>query len=301
MLKKPLHYWSFASMTLTGSALKRRTNVFNDGNLRVRAEVHPERAGGRVTCFEKGKSKEANIMADIKKTCPKCGRVTTISEYVSVEYITCAGCGEQVSTGKEGSELSELKKKPMRGEPPSPPSRKRKFKRSRGATPPPLALSSDLPATPKRKKQPKQKTPRAKKGAKAFLWQTGAFLLVGALLIGMQYFSGNREVMNWYTLLRWGIIPLIWIFSVLAAFQESRVQGFLCLVLPPYLIFYMLGQSDNYGVRGAFAALMVSLAAEMYFIPEQSVVTNTNEAVSNFVNGGQKMIKHAGESDIQKY
>jgi hypothetical protein len=59
---------------------------------------------------------------------------------------------------------------------------------------------------------------------------------------------------------------------ILVAFDDGLLQGFLCLLVPFYIVYYAFTRLESLPLRGAFLAVYVWLLAELYFLPRHSFI-----------------------------
>ncbi len=234
-------------------------------------------------------------MADKDMRCPLCGAGFKISEYVSAESVPCPECRQPVSLaeGQRARSALKLKTSPSSSPPPLPPPPEPKQKKSRLKkrdvhTPPtrePVATPANRPRA-----EEAPRTPR-------IIWGWIVFIVVSAAWIGLQYFSVKEgDIPDHYYWARLVVLPAVLLWVLIDAFQESYLPGILCIVLPPYLLYYALSRADSYLLRGAFSACLVMVLAEMYFIPEEAVITHGQAMVDSIIRGGANFIQRAGES-----
>ena len=104
-----------------------------------------------------------------------------------------------------------------------------------------------------------------------------------------------------YKWVRLGIVPVVWIWTMVLAFREGYLPGFLCLLLPPYLLYYAFSRVESYPLRGTFFAVVLALGAEVYFMPDNAWALMAQDWTRRLADGGQGLIKDAGESPVYKY
>lgn len=218
-------------------------------------------------------------MADIKRTCTKCGMAVTVSEYAE-ERLPCPHCGMALG-GKAPLKL--------------------------GVVPPPLAIPETRPCLPP-PPAPAVLTVAQHRAARAHgrapagrqLWWRG---LVGwiffagllAALLAWQW-QGQRDAhyLQAYLTARWGLVAVAWLAVLVAAFRDTWLQGVLCLCVPPYTFYYALNRLDYFTVRALYFAVVLALAAEFYFMPGTTLVGTVQTQINTWVVAIRELIERAG-------
>lgn len=228
-------------------------------------------------------------MADISVQCSECGRATVVSEFAAPETLRCPGCGRPLPLPppKTSSELT------LR------PSEERSKKTLSGTV-----LDNNLLARAVAARETesvlaevhKARTP-VKKMSGFGLWL--ALLVVGGGLVGWQY-AVARDLGPEF--LRRGYVTgrnLLATFSALpvlvVAFYDGLTQGLLCLLLPFYIVYYVVVRMEFNVLRGMFLGLCVGLAVETRLLPQQSLLAAAQSGFDNFVISVTRLIHRAGE------
>ncbi len=230
-------------------------------------------------------------MADITVNCPACNHACKVSEYVSAESIPCPSCGMPVPipTTAPPSEASiqstlRLKKTFEKGlveKKEEPTVRKKEIKRS-----------SSMEKVHQTKEKARGPNPA---------WGVLMLLVCGGGMFYLLYSMGQHpEYMQYYKWMRNGIGAIALGLLYLTAFQESHVQGFLTLLVPPYGLYYVYVRADSYAVRAMFTALLIAVAAEYKYMRDDSLITHANDGWQNFIQGGEDLID-AANKDVEKF
>lgn len=244
-------------------------------------------------------------MADVKLECPNCGAFFQISEYVDSKHIQCPQCNESLEVATARVQENRLQVRRDRfgsgsetTTPPAPasaekaPEERRGKKKKKKKNEPAHASSETPPVKPF--KDPYQKTaPKRWHGLLAFVSLFG-------ILFSLLYF-GNQGVIDegYYYFVRVFLYPSISCAVIFAAFSEGYLPGALCLFLPPYLVYYAVSRTDAYSIRGAFTAILIVLACEIFIEPDRSVVKIAENSIQSVINAGTGAIDRAGNSGVE--
>lgn len=234
-------------------------------------------------------------MPDILIQCPECSREYKVSEYASVDSMTCITCGAQLARPAEAPQC-ESDRLRLKGHmtPPSLPGVG--LAPALPDVPDALAIAGgpvvcaaphvDVHLTDDVKDPPRWLAP-----------------LVGALvlgvLIGFQYFSSQLEsYFTYYVWLRNGLALAGYGLVVLLAFQDHWGPGFLCLLIPPYSFMYTASSVESGILRGVFFGMVLVFAAEVYFLPDHAALLSAGEMVGGLIQNVDGLILKASESPI---
>jgi hypothetical protein len=133
------------------------------------------------------------------------------------------------------------------------------------------------------------------------VWGWVAFLAVAGILVGMQSLAkGSPEITRNYVWVRAIAGGLIYLLIVILAYEDGLLHGFLCLFLPPYAVYYALARTEYYFLKGAFTALVVVVAAELYLLPQCSALNSMQDALTRGIEHGEYLIQWAGDSPTFK-
>lgn len=213
-------------------------------------------------------------MGDIGLKCTACGREFKVSEFIAQEQVSCPGCAAPVPVVRPESNQPRLQlKEEMQPVEPEKARAEPAPKDSRGlAEGEGQRLLEEIHRTP-----PPSRIP-------AWLATWVGFLVVGGVLIGLQYLLREGYPQgSYYLQVRNSVGILIYLLTLLAAFNDSSMQGLLCLVVPPYLVYYVLVRTESRLLRGAFVALLLALGTELYFLPRDSLLAQLQKAFNEFV------------------
>ncbi len=229
-------------------------------------------------------------MADITLICSGCGKQVTVSEYVEATS-PCPGCG--LPLDKNG---------PRAASPLSVPQEKPQLASMLGRDSLVTAGHVEAPA-PAFDPAVQTVAARRKRGqnySEFKMWLNYIFswlfflTLLGGLLYWQWQGQGDARIMGVYKATRWWLTGGAWLAVLIPAFQESWVQGVLNLLIPPYSIYYALNRLDHFYLRGFYVAVLLTLAAEFYFLPNQTVLHIAQDNIAQWTAGVRQQISHAG-------
>ena len=128
-------------------------------------------------------------------------------------------------------------------------------------------------------------TEEAKERAvKGRIHEIASFLAVGAPIatfLYLQHLNPDPSIQAYLELRVW-IIPAAWLIIVYEGWKNTNLSGVLCALLPPYWIYFLVAEVDNRIMRGSVSAIVVILALETFYIPDEA-----------WLNGRQKQFDAA--------
>jgi hypothetical protein len=218
-------------------------------------------------------------MPDITIVCKECGREHKISEYAKIEKMNCAGCSQPLEMPRKAAAQAGIS---VRQGPPKVPDKM--------PDAPKVVVESDTVSTSKvhDKEVELSKPP---------LWQAvvcfGAVAgIMGYFLMHWQQYQGYLQYYLWArNILALGTIVLI----LVIAYHDAIGHGAVCLVFPPYMLWYAWTRLESYALRGLFFGIIAVLAAEVYYMPEYSVGLKIQEIAGNLVTTVDGLIERAAE------
>lgn len=232
-------------------------------------------------------------MADIVLKCVACGRENKVSEYASSETLVCASCHHLL-------EMPELEKKSGRlqmrrlekqdadtltGEVRNNVADEKIRRESAVAA---AAVLSDVHKVHEKAKHPH------------VFWSYVTFLLVCGTLVGLQYILKQRpDLMETYEWARISFSAIAAVLLLVVAFQESTLQGLLCLFVLPYAIYYAAVRLESYWIQGIFMGVIIALCSELYFMPREAVITRAQINTEIFIRDvGQNIDRLSEKPDM---
>ncbi len=221
-------------------------------------------------------------VADIVIKCAACGTENKVSEYASAEMLVCIGCHHSLQLPEPVKNPGRLKMRKIEthqadrltGQVADRSADEKIRIESAAAS---AAVLGDV-----HKVRETVKRPHA-------FWSYLTFLIVCGTLVGLQYMMKERpDLMQTYQWARLGFGVLGAVLLLIVAFQDSTLQGLLCLFVFPYTLYYAAVRLEIYWIQGIFVGVVIALCAEMYFIPGQAFITRAQVESAKFVeNVGQ--------------
>lgn len=228
-------------------------------------------------------------MADITIVCPTCDTKCTLSEYAVPENLTCRVCGAALRKPVSESAFKlRVKKDGMA---------------TRASEKPDLVLTDVTTAVqpPPSTIGDAHKVRGHKPKHQKMVWGWLLFVVLGSLWIGAQiYVSQNPAYLSWYLWGRTGLLCVVMLIVLIVAFDDSYAQGFLCLMVPAYILYYATSRVESALLRGAFLAVVVSLGAELHFIKTESFVVISQRNINRFIDSVGQMINDAGAKPVDR-
>lgn len=222
-------------------------------------------------------------MADIVLRCAACGKENKVSEYASAETLVCAACHHALEIPEPEKKVSKLQMRRIEGETLTGAAKsdagEDKIRRASAVAS--AAILGDV-----HKARETVKRPHA-------FWSYLAFLIVCGSLVGLQYMLRQRpDLMATYEWVRIGFSAIGVVLLLIVAFEDSTIQGLLCLFILPYAIYYAAIRLEVYWIQGIFMGVIAGLCTELYFMPSDAFLTKAQIQAQIFVtNVGQGIDK----------
>ncbi len=234
-------------------------------------------------------------MADIKIVCSACETENTFSEYARPESRVCRECGQSLTT--EGAvERKKLSLRSMSSEDGEKVTLRGAEKGAK-EKPRPSDHSEESTTAPHKKDATRVRL----KSPSSFILGLLVFILLTALLVGLQYFGQtDAELREIYSLVRLVALALAYLAVLIDAFREGQVPGFLALLFPPYLIYYAIAKLDSFWRQGVFFAVIVMLGAELHFMKDDAAVIHFNKFIKSKIDYVSDQLDKAGKSSAPK-
>lgn len=219
-------------------------------------------------------------MADLQVVCPSCSTSNLFSEYSEPAARVCRQCRQVLgqSTGE-----------PAMGEAAAP-QEKLKFQIA------PQRAKSGAPDIPTAGRSVPVYSASKVRGSSPVLGIL-VFLALSALLIAPQAGFLPKAMPN-YLLARYGVVAVAFLLVVAEAFRLSVFAGFFCLLLPPYTVFFAGARVESHWRRGVFFAMVAMMAAELYFIPSDAMLSKWGAWVNQRIDAVGQGIQRAGDAPI---
>jgi hypothetical protein len=212
-------------------------------------------------------------MPDLTITCPDCGKVLTISEFVDESGLKCRGCGRALSR----PEPVALKPKPRLSV--ATPSRDDQVEDEE--QPSELSSSGLWPGT---RKLTAADT-RARVVHHRYAW--ALFVVLGGLLAYGRYGGGfgpsQMAMQHELSLIGLGVLHLL---VILKAFEDSVFQGILCLLVPFYTLYYIFFVTDAVYLRALIGAMLICIGQDGAVQLQQGLMRFSDMVQSWIASGG---------------
>jgi len=231
-------------------------------------------------------------MVDVRVLCTKCSAQNIFSEYAEKSVIVCRECG---------SSLEGLAPMPDRrvSEGLAPIPDRRVSKSALNFKTPPLHSSSPAQDVPVASRGTSSTDLRKTRGSRRWVGVL-VFLVLATILVGAQWkLSVYSDIEPLYMPGRYAVVGLVFFMILMEAFRDGTTVGILCLLLPFYIIYYAITRIESYWRQGVFLAVVVMLGAEMYFLPEQSMLSHLREWATVQVERVGQSIHRAGDAPIE--
>jgi len=227
-------------------------------------------------------------MSDVVAKCLRCGNEARVSEYVSIESMTCPNCGSGLSldksTSRPAKSLTVLREKPTSAN--TPPSGKTPSStHSNSSTPESEVVAAKNPKYHRRRgDRKKRRVGRFQVSDYMLSWIL--FIILAPILYELRYgefFSGQN--LEDVTTCGIGAFFLFYAVIVVEALREEVLDGILALFLPPYALYYLFFKSNSFFLRAILAAIAVGFCQDIVVL----VGTQTADwydIVTRWVGGG---------------
>lgn len=231
-------------------------------------------------------------MADVTLICAACGKNVKVSEFVEGP-VTCPQCGQPLKKIEHTPPPAQLR--------PQLASMAGRASLVSPEIPPELPTAAAHPlGVPSRRRDHEAVRIRTERYLRLhYLFAWFLFVVLLALLLAWQWQGlQNPHLLNAYLAARWWLALFAWLIVVLPAFLDSWLQGVLCLLVPPYSVYFALNRMDVFQLRAIFFAVVLALAAEYYFLPDRVLFNIVQEQMATWVVDVRSLIQHAGSSSV---
>ena len=221
-------------------------------------------------------------MADVIIKCVACGRENKVSEYAAADTLICVGCHHGLELPEPEKVSGKLQMRKIENHEATSLSGKTTDNTADEKIRRESAVTSSAVLGEVHKVRETVKKPHA-------FWSYLTFLIVCGSLIGLQYMMKQRpDLMQTYDWARIAFSVIGFVLLLVVAFQDSTIQGLLCLFILPYAIYYAAVRLEIYWIQGIFMGVIIALCAELYFMPNQAFITHAQAQSAKFVeNVGQ--------------
>ncbi len=224
-------------------------------------------------------------MADIDLTCTKCGSLTKVSEYISDSVIRCKACGEGIEMPKRQKTVSTLKLRKIEAPEPKPETPEEDGQPESSVR----GGKTVVRATVMQKSEIRDgEAKRVKAGAVMVALSWAIFIILSAVL-GYFRFYGEVPGLAKDVFIQYGLIAIgvCYVLIILLALKDNMFDALLCIVVPMYPFYYILGVSNQVIVRAIVAAILVGFGYDMGLLLQDvwdRVFSGVNNAIRDASN-----------------
>lgn len=199
-------------------------------------------------------------MADIKITCPQCGKTIIVSEFIDTDSLICHFCGEKL---KKHESISTKTKLSIQTHP---------IKEADIPADNIIRADETTPQIEKKKEKAKGKSIIIHSLVSWIL-----FIIVGGIMWKMRYGNGLTQS-HMKMLAQYGPFIVIGFHSIIVvtAWKVSVFQGILCLLVPFYSLYYLFIISDNFFMRAVVAGLLIGVGEDSLLSFQKIIVQMFN-------------------------
>ena len=219
-------------------------------------------------------------MPDIKVVCRECGREHKISEYAKIENLNCAECKAPLVLPKQVSaEASITVAQPKVPQPHAP-------------NPPPAVHQVQVDTVSTASVHDKEVEITKTPWWQAILGFAAVAGLMGYFLMHWQQYEGYLQYYIWgRNIIFLGTSLLI----LVIAYHDSIGFGAVCIVFPPFMVWYAWTRLESHLLRGVFFGIVAVLVAEVYYLPEYAIALHVQHFLGELVVTIDGLIERAAE------
>jgi hypothetical protein len=219
-------------------------------------------------------------MADVRVRCPHCGTETTLSQYTASDSAICPSCKASLGIPEQPPPDIPFRLNLRHAE-------AAKDAAGPSASADQIAAANVLQQVYKSRQKVKPANP---------VWSWVGFVVIAGLLIGFQCFvKQDAGLLRAYQITRSIVAGVATLLVLVVAFEDSPLQGILCILLPMYVVYYAFIRLELYWVRGLFLGAFVAVCTELYFIPADSLLVAMQAGFNRLFEAGSQLIQRAGE------
>jgi len=230
-------------------------------------------------------------MADVDIQCLSCGNQITVSDVVDIAKLKCRACGGEFLR----SNGEALTSNPVADE------KRRSLMRKSGPAPAVnvAAAQEASPESPKaeinRLAWEKLNNPagqaevqrQSKRMYSALTWKAWVVFFVVAIIAAVLRYSGlvPKSILEQAAIYEAVAVFVMYLIISLKAFQDSVFQGILCVLLPPYSLYYLFSASDDFYLRAVMAGVLIGVGQDAGLLFHEWSLTGI-EAVNRWIASG---------------
>ena len=225
-------------------------------------------------------------MADIQLKCPVCTRTITVSEFVDPTAVRCPACGEPLQV-------------PERSNAPKKPGVQISGAEGQTAHAAPRVKGKEKSVEGKKAKEKPtrewrfhkhtrtlENAPEPKRHAGPAMISWIIFVILAGACFVLRYHDLLPQAGYAYIMVYSPVVYLAFhVLITLKAFKDSVFHGVLCLLLPPYALYYLFISSDDFYLRGIFGGMLVLIGQDTLIYVSEKMIFFFHKA-NQFIQGG---------------
>lgn len=232
-------------------------------------------------------------MPDVDIQCMSCGNQISVSDVVNVDKLKCRSCGgdflrTNADAAPAGPSPEEKRKSMMKSLHKEDAKQKLALSKNKSGKEQPEEENASRLAWEKLNNPEGQAEVQrqSQKMYSGLTWKAWLLFIIIGIIAGTLRYSGliPSSVIQQAAIYEALTVLVLHIFIVLKAFQDSVFQGVLCVLLPPYSIYYLFSASDDFYLRALVGGLLVGLGQDsgiLFHEWSMSAVVTVNEWIAS--------------------
>lgn len=226
-------------------------------------------------------------MADIQTRCPTCGKEMVVSEFA--QSVVCRTCQASITIASgSAAGVATASKSASEKAKGAPDLKFRSIERTGSRMPEAVVASQDLKdaAENVRKRREGSHTgSRDWTNHPAFSWCV--FILLGGVMGWMRYGTSLPvEYLDMMTSYGPYLALVLHVLITVRAFEDSILNGALCLLLPPYAYYYLFIISDYFMLRAVVAGCLAGIGWDTFIVVKAQSIAIYQTITTWIASGG---------------
>ncbi|MFT5124093.1 MAG: hypothetical protein ACI9TH_002787 [Kiritimatiellia bacterium] len=88
------------------------------------------------------------------------------------------------------------------------------------------------------------------------------------------------------------LLASAYVLVLISAFQASGITGMMCVLFPPYMVYFMFVPMESSALKGMVVGLGIFIFMEHKQLSKQSVYTLADQTMSKFTGGGRNALNN---------